>query len=227
MDDRAEILIVGGGIIGTSLAYSLAERGASGVTVVDLDLAGVYAASELNAGGARATWWQRVNIEACRATLDFFADHAEEFGFHRRGYLWLYGDADLHAQALEKRSLQRADVEASSVMIVSRRRQAGLDDQCRKLARVDPKGHAEIWLFGPCLHHATDSGKLKGNRKILGRVVRKRLVAYRDLLAALDNDVDRGLLNHLRWLRRIREAPEPQLWDRRIVPAVGHCSPVE
>ena len=57
MDDRAEILIVGGGIIGTSLAWALAERGASGVTVVDLDLAGVYASSELNAGGARATWW--------------------------------------------------------------------------------------------------------------------------------------------------------------------------
>jgi sarcosine oxidase subunit beta len=105
-DERAEILIVGGGIIGTSLAWALAARGASGVTVVDLDLAGVYAASELNAGGARATWWQPVNIEACRATLDFFAEHADEFGFRPRGYLWLYGDRALHAQALEKRVLQ-------------------------------------------------------------------------------------------------------------------------
>jgi len=108
VDDRAEILIVGGGIIGTSLAWALAERGASGVTVVDLDLAGVYASSELNAGGARATWWQPVNIEACRATLDFFADHADEFGFRPRGYLWLYGDRALHAQALEKRALQNS-----------------------------------------------------------------------------------------------------------------------
>lgn len=123
-DDRAEILIVGGGIIGTSLAWALAARGALGVTVVDLDLAGLYASSELNAGGARATWWQPVNIDACLATLDFFAEHAEEFGFRRRGYLWLYDDAELHAQALEKRSLQNSrglGVEALGVGEVAKR----------------------------------------------------------------------------------------------------------
>jgi glycine/D-amino acid oxidase-like deaminating enzyme len=123
-DDRAEILIVGGGIIGTSLAWALAGRGARGVCVVDLDLAGLYASSELNAGGARATWWQPVNIDACRATLDFFAEHAEAFGFRRCGYLWLYDDADLHAQALEKRSLQNErglGVEALTVPEVAER----------------------------------------------------------------------------------------------------------
>ena len=74
--ERADVLIVGGGIIGTSVAWSLASRGVGGITVVDLDLTGVYASSELNAGGARATWWQPVNIESCRATLDFFGQHA-------------------------------------------------------------------------------------------------------------------------------------------------------
>ena len=54
--------------------------------VVDLDLACVYASSELNAGGARATWWQPVNVEACRLTLDFFREHADEFGFRELGY---------------------------------------------------------------------------------------------------------------------------------------------
>ena len=72
---RADVLILGGGIIGASLAWSLARRGVAGVRVVDLDLAGVYASSELNAGGARATWWQPVNIESCRATLDFFREN--------------------------------------------------------------------------------------------------------------------------------------------------------
>jgi FAD-dependent oxidoreductase domain-containing protein 1 len=122
--DRADILIVGGGIIGSSLAWALAARGASGVTVVDLDLAGLYASSELNAGGARATWWQPVNIEACRATLDFFAEHADEFGFRPRGYLWLYGDRELYAQALEKRALQNTyglGVETLAVSEVAQR----------------------------------------------------------------------------------------------------------
>ena len=63
------MLIVGGGIIGSSVAWSLASLGVRDVAVVDVDLAGVHAASELNAGGARATWWQPVNIESCLARL--------------------------------------------------------------------------------------------------------------------------------------------------------------
>ena len=100
MNERAEVLIVGGGIIGSSVAWALATQGVGGVVVVDLDLAGVYASSELNAGGARATWWHPVNIESCRATLGFFRDHGREFGFRELGYLWLYSDEDLWAHFL-------------------------------------------------------------------------------------------------------------------------------
>ena len=95
MEDRANILIVGGGIVGSGIAWALARRGVSDVVVVDLDLAGVYASSELNAGGARATWWQPVNIESCQATLEFFAEHREAFSFRQDGYLWLYADPTL------------------------------------------------------------------------------------------------------------------------------------
>lgn len=102
------MLIVGGGVVGSCLAWALADRGVEGVVVVDLDLAGIYASSELNAGGARATWWQPVNIETCRITLDFFRAHREAFSFLERGYLWLYDDADLWARALDKRALQNA-----------------------------------------------------------------------------------------------------------------------
>lgn len=106
MPDHANVLIAGGGIIGSSLAWALASRGINGVVVVDLDLTGVYASSELNAGGARATWWQPVNIESCKATLEFFREHAEHFGFRARGYLWLYDDEDFYRRALKKRKLQ-------------------------------------------------------------------------------------------------------------------------
>jgi sarcosine oxidase subunit beta len=97
---------VGGGVVGASIAWALASRGVTGIVVVDLDLAGVYASSELNAGGVRATWWQPVNIQSCRVTLDFFRDHAADFGFRDRGYLWLYSDSELYAQAIEKRRFQ-------------------------------------------------------------------------------------------------------------------------
>jgi sarcosine oxidase subunit beta len=106
--ERADILIAGGGIVGTALAWALAERGGADVAVVALDLGGLYASSELNAGGARATWWQPVNIATCAATLEFFRRHREEFGFRQHGYLWLYDDAPLFARAREKLSLQNS-----------------------------------------------------------------------------------------------------------------------
>ena len=93
--ERVNVLIAGGGIIGSAVAYCLALRGVKDIQVVDLDLAGVYASSELNAGGVRATWWQPVNIETCRRSLDFFRSQRERFGFRERGYLWLYADREL------------------------------------------------------------------------------------------------------------------------------------
>lgn len=99
------MLIAGGGVIGSALAFCLAKRGVVDIRVVDLDLAGIYASSELNAGGARATWWQPVNIETCRITLDFFRAHSELFGFREVGYLWLYDDQTRFQTALEKLAL--------------------------------------------------------------------------------------------------------------------------
>ena len=106
MSDRADVLIAGGGVIGCAIAWSLAERGVRDVCVVDLDLQGRYASSELNAGGARATWWQEVNIAACRDTIGLFREHAEEVSYRPCGYLWLYDDADLYRTAGERHRLQ-------------------------------------------------------------------------------------------------------------------------
>lgn len=106
--ESVNVLIAGGGVVGSALALCLARRGVRDIQVVDLDLAGVYASSELNAGGARATWWQPVNIETCRITLDFFRSHAELFGFRELGYLWLYDDSTRFEVAREKHRLQSA-----------------------------------------------------------------------------------------------------------------------
>ncbi|HTO06659.1 MAG TPA: FAD-binding oxidoreductase [Myxococcota bacterium] len=122
--ERTRVLVAGAGVIGSSIACALAERGVRDVSVVDVDLAGRYASSELNAGGARATWWQAVNVAACRDTLAFFGAHAEELSFRRAGYLWLYADAELWAKAREARSLQArlgVEVELLAPAEVSRR----------------------------------------------------------------------------------------------------------
>lgn len=104
--ERVGVLVAGGGIIGSAIACALVERCVRDVCVVDLDLAGTYASSELNAGGARATWWQEPNIASCRDTIAFFEAHADEVSLRQRGYLWLYDDAARYARARERRALQ-------------------------------------------------------------------------------------------------------------------------
>ncbi len=102
---RCDVAIVGAGIIGSSLAMALGERGLS-ATVVDIDLSGRLSSSERNAGGVRATWWQPVNIVLCRASIEYYEKIAAEVGFRQHGYLWLY-DAETFTKALSHLDLQR------------------------------------------------------------------------------------------------------------------------
>jgi sarcosine oxidase, subunit beta len=89
--ERYDVILVGGGVIGSSAAMALAARRLK-VAVVDIDLSGRLSSSEKNAGGVRATWWQQVNITLCRASIDYYRTVRDEVGFRQKGYLWLYDD---------------------------------------------------------------------------------------------------------------------------------------
>jgi sarcosine oxidase, subunit beta len=101
-----DVILVGGGIIGSSTAMALATRGLR-VAVVDIDLTGRLSSSEKNAGGVRATWWQPVNISLCRASIDYYRSVRDEIAFRQNGYLWLY-DKRSWAGACEHLDLQRS-----------------------------------------------------------------------------------------------------------------------
>ncbi|MFQ5597131.1 MAG: NAD(P)/FAD-dependent oxidoreductase [Nitrospiria bacterium] len=92
MEESYRILIVGGGIIGSSIAMSLVEMGVRDVAVVDCDLSGKWSSSERNAGGVRATWAQQVNTDLSKASISFYESVASEVGFQQKGYLWLYDE---------------------------------------------------------------------------------------------------------------------------------------
>lgn len=104
---QTEVLIVGAGLIGSSLAWHLARLGVSGVTVIDFDLEGTLSSSELNAGGVRATFQQPLNIQASQLSIDFFAKHRDELGYRDCGYLWLVSK-DAEARFKKSLSVQRA-----------------------------------------------------------------------------------------------------------------------
>jgi sarcosine oxidase subunit beta len=107
MIQRVETLIVGAGVIGSSVAMHLAKMGMSDIRVIDFDLEGTLSSSELNAGGVRATWVQPINIEMSKLTIDYFSTVANEVGYRDCGYLWLHPKERLDA-ALKARETQIA-----------------------------------------------------------------------------------------------------------------------
>ncbi|HTW87778.1 MAG TPA: FAD-binding oxidoreductase [Candidatus Binataceae bacterium] len=104
-DRSYDVILIGGGVVGSATAMGLAERGLKPL-VVDLDLSGRLSSSEKNAGGVRATWWQPVNIRLCRESIRYYEGIAADIGFRQHGYLWLY-DGETWPKALEHLPLQR------------------------------------------------------------------------------------------------------------------------
>lgn len=85
-----EIAIIGAGVVGSALAMGLAELGATGVVVFDVDLEGTHSSSELNAGGVRATFAQELNVLCSKMSIEYFARNAEAVGYRPVGYLWMH-----------------------------------------------------------------------------------------------------------------------------------------
>lgn len=130
-----DTLIIGAGVIGSSVAMSLAAKqpGAK-IRVIDFDLEGSLSSSELNAGGVRATWNQPINIQMSKLTIDYLAKNAEAVGYRDCGYLWLYR-SDKLPFALKARELQLQmgwNVEAWDVAEL--RRKVSLIDKTDDLA---------------------------------------------------------------------------------------------
>ena len=97
------IVIVGGGVVGSSIAWHLRQRGFEGsVTVVERDPAYRRASSFLAMGGIRQQFGSAANIRLARHSVRFYerfdetmavAGHRPRAWFRQRGYLFLANDA--------------------------------------------------------------------------------------------------------------------------------------
>ncbi len=95
----AHVVIIGGGVVGCSIAYHLARRGLREVVVLERDTIGSGTTSKA-AGGIRAQFSTETEIRFSLESLRVLEKFKDEFGidpgFRRIGYLFLVSDeADL------------------------------------------------------------------------------------------------------------------------------------
>ena len=117
------IVIVGGGVVGSSIAYHLVRDGCPGrVVVVERDPTYARASTFLAMGGIRQQFSSAVNIQLAQYGTRFYAafdrrmrvpDHTPRADFRQRGYLFLVDEAasDRFAARLERQRRLGARVE--------------------------------------------------------------------------------------------------------------------
>ena len=90
--ERCEIAIVGGGVMGLSIAYQLAKRGLTDVVVLERGYL-AQGASGRNGGGVRMQWSTELNVRLMRESIELCKHFAQEIGVNvwlrQGGYLFL------------------------------------------------------------------------------------------------------------------------------------------
>ena len=93
MNRTADVVIIGGGIMGMSIAYHLAARGCSDVVLLEKEEQFGTGATGTNAGGIRHQFSTRVNIELSRRSIEmierFPQEMDQEVDINLCGYLFL------------------------------------------------------------------------------------------------------------------------------------------
>jgi glycine/D-amino acid oxidase-like deaminating enzyme len=112
---HTEIAIIGGGVVGASVAYHLTKRGARDVLILEREARQGEGSTGKATGGARAQFETEINIKMSLYSLDFFQKWDFDCGYEPRGYLF-FGTDDAQFEYLKRnvrfqKSLGVRDVE--------------------------------------------------------------------------------------------------------------------
>jgi sarcosine oxidase subunit beta len=111
-DHTAEVLIIGAGIVGASVAYHLAIRGCTDVLILEKAEAPITGSTAFSAGGVRHQFAREVNIRLSKYSIERLKNFSREVGGHadlrQTGYLFLINKEETWAQYREQVILQRS-----------------------------------------------------------------------------------------------------------------------
>ncbi len=112
MTETADVVVVGGGVVGTSAAYHLAAAGAERVLLLEREDALGTGSTGACAGGFRHQFSSEINIRLSLASvpmiLSFQETHGLPLAVHQDGYLFLVRGEDAWRSFVAAAELQRA-----------------------------------------------------------------------------------------------------------------------
>ncbi len=108
----ADVVIIGGGIMGVSTAYNLVKRGMKNVVVIEKDEFFGEESTGKCAGGIRYQFSSKVNIELSKLSIPIFERFKEEFDqdidLNFCGYLFILGTEEYVEDFKKRVALQRS-----------------------------------------------------------------------------------------------------------------------
>src|SRR6185295_2728237 len=156
LPDRAEVVIIGGGVMGTSAAFHLAEAGLTDVLLLEADQLSCGSTSK-SAGGVRLQFSDEINIALALRSMDAFERFGErpgaEISLQQVGYLFLLTDPS-DVTVFEKNTALQ-----NSMGVPSRMISAAEAGQLSTLANVD-----DVLAASVCMRdgHATPDAVVLG-----------------------------------------------------------------
>ena len=115
MKKRAEVVIIGGGVVGASVAFHLAERGIRDVLILEREIEQGRGSTGAATGGVRAQFETDINIKMSIYSIDFLKNWEHDCEYDPKGYLFFATTDDqfdyLQRNVEKQRSLGVKDVE--------------------------------------------------------------------------------------------------------------------
>ncbi|MDQ3818503.1 MAG: FAD-binding oxidoreductase [Acidobacteriota bacterium] len=202
MAETAEVVIIGGGIVGSSVAYHLAQQGCTDVLVIEREAHQGKGSTGKSMGGVRAQFATPVNIEMSLYSINFFAHFDEVVGhpadYRPHGYLFV-ATTERHMDYLRANHERQKSLGLKNVEFVTREDivkavpQLRADDIlggtfCPTDGFVDPHSvmmgfmtgarerGARLWLDTEVVGIEVESGRVSGVRTTRGRVMSRAVV---------------------------------------------------
>jgi len=123
MIETADVVIIGSGIVGSSVAYHLAEAGCTKVLIIEREAHQGKGSTGKSMGGVRAQFSTPVNIQMSRYSIDFFSRFDEVMGhpadYRPHGYLFC-AISERHLDYLKANRERQRALGVKNVELISR-----------------------------------------------------------------------------------------------------------